>query len=77
MGIFKALTTVYLTTTVVDPTAWQSVIDALTAQISVTTLMTVIAAVVTAGIGLVFAWWGVRKVTRGIMSAFKKGKLAV
>lgn len=67
----------YLTSTVVDPTAWQSVLDALTGQISVTTVMGVVAGVVTAGIGLVFAWWGVRKVTRGIMSAFKNGKLSV
>lgn len=67
----------YLTSSIVDPTAWQSVLDALTGQISVTTVMGVVAGVVTAGIGLVFAWWGVRKVTRGIMAAFKNGKLSV
>ncbi len=69
---------VYLTeTNVVDPSAWQGVIDTLTGQFSVSTAMGVVGAVVGAGIGLVFAWWGVRKVTRGVMSAFKKGKLSV
>lgn len=76
MGIIKGLLAL-TTATPVDPTAWQGVIDALTGQFSVTTAMGVVAAVVTAGVGLVFAWWGVRKVTRGIMSAFKKGKLSV
>jgi hypothetical protein len=54
---------------------WKAVLDALTAQISVSTVVGVIAATVTAGIGLVFMWWGVRKLMGALMNAFRKGKL--
>lgn len=54
---------------------WKAVVDAMTAQISVSTVVGVLATVVTAGIGLVFMWWGVRKLTRSLMSAFRSGKL--
>lgn len=53
---------------------WQAVINAITSQISVSTVVQVLAAVVTASIGLVFMWWGVRKVVRAIMSAFRTGR---
>lgn len=61
--------------TPIDSTAWQSVLDAMTAQISVSTVVGVIAAAVGAGIGLVFMWWGVRKLTKVLMGAFRSGKL--
>ena len=61
----------------IDATAWSSVIEALTAQISVSTIVGVLATLVTAGIGLVFMWWGVRKALRSLMSAFKKGKMSL
>lgn len=54
---------------------WSAVLDALTAQISVSSIVGVIAATITAGIGLVFMWWGVRKLVRAVMGAFKSGKL--
>lgn len=56
---------------------WSSVISAMTSQISVSTVVGVIASTVTAGIGLVFMWWGVRKAARALMSAFRRGKLSV
>lgn len=56
---------------------WASVISAMTGQISVATIVGVLATTVTAGIGLVFMWWGVRKATRALMSAFRRGKLSV
>lgn len=56
---------------------WSSVLSAMTAQISVESVVGVIAATVTAGIGLVFMWWGVRKLVRAVMGAFRKGKLSV
>lgn len=56
---------------------WASVLSAMTAQISVESVVGVIAATVTAGIGLVFMWWGVRKLVRAVMGAFRKGKLSV
>ena len=63
--------------TAVDSTAWSEVLNALTAQISVSSVVGVIAATITAGIGLVFMWWGVRKLIRALMSAFRSGKLKV
>ena len=63
------------TSTAVTATDWKAVLDALTAQISVSTVVGVLASVVAAGIGLVFMWWGVRKLTRSLMAAFRSGKL--
>ena len=63
--------------TVVSATAWASVIEALSAQISVSAIVGVLSTLVTAGIGLVFMWWGVRKATRSLMSAFRKGKMSL
>lgn len=57
--------------------AWQPVIDAMTAEVSVGTVVAVLAAAVTAGIALVFMWWAVRKTARVLMAAFRKGKLSV
>ena len=44
-------------------------------QIQLTSVVEVLAYAVPICIGLVFMWWGVRKVTRMIMGAFRKGKL--
>lgn len=63
--------------TAVTSADWQSVIDALTAQISVSTVVGVCATVVAAGIGLVFMWWGLRKGLGSLMAAFRKGKMSV
>lgn len=54
---------------------WTSVMSALTAQISVATVVEVLAVVAGACVGLAFMWWGVRKATAALMSAFKKGKI--
>lgn len=64
-------------TSVVTAAAWESVMTALTAQVSVSTIVAVLATLVTAGIGLVFMWWGVRKALRSLMSAFRKGKMSL
>lgn len=61
----------------VSPSDWSSVLSAMTSQVSVATVVSVIAAAVSAGIGLVFMWWGVRKLVRVLMGAFKSGKLKV
>ena len=63
--------------TPVSSTDFQPIIDAITAQVSVSTVVTVLAGGVAAGIGFAFMYWGARKVTRMIMSAFKKGKVSV
>lgn len=56
---------------------WKAVIDALTAQVSVAQIVAVLATLVTAGIGLVFMWWGVRKALRSLMAAFRKGRMSL
>ena len=56
---------------------WASVISAMTAQISVATIVGVMATTVAACIGIVFMWWGVRKAVRALMAAFRKGKISV
>lgn len=59
----------------VSSTDWSGVISALTSQISVSSVVGVLTTAVTAGVGLVFMWWGLRKATRVLMAAFRSGKL--
>lgn len=63
--------------TAVTASAWESVISALTGQISVSTVVGVLATVAAACVGLAFMWWGVRKAVSALMSAFKKGKVSI
>lgn len=65
------------TTTVVTASDWSSVISALTAQISVSTIIAALATFVAAGIGIVFMWWGLRKGIRSLMAAFRKGRMSI
>lgn len=64
-------------TTVITSSAWSSVLTALQAQLSVSTVVEVLAVLVGAAVGLVFMWWGVRKTAKVLMSAFRKGKLSI
>lgn len=54
---------------------FKSVIDAITAQISVTQVVGVLAAAAAIAITFVFMWWGVRKVTRMVMGSARSGKI--
>lgn len=63
------------TTSVVTANDWASVISAMTSQISVSTVVGVLATLVTAGIGLVFLWWGVRKAVGSLMGSFRSGRI--
>ena len=54
-----------------------SILTALQGQISVATVVEVLAVTAGACVGLAFMWWGVRKLTRSLMSAFKKGKVSL
>ena len=56
---------------------FNSILTALQAQISVATVVEVLAVTATACVGLAFMWWGVRKVVGALMSAFKKGKVSL
>lgn len=53
---------------------FQSIITALTGQISVATIVAVIAAVIGVTVGIAFMWWGARYASRKIMAALKKGR---
>lgn len=63
------------TVTAITSSVFSDVITALQAQLSVATVVEVLAYVAGICVGLVFMWWGVRKASRALMSAFKKGKL--
>jgi len=52
----------------------QSIITAITGQISVSTIVAVIAAVIGVTVGIAFMWWGARYASRKIMAALKKGR---
>lgn len=62
--------------TVVGWSDLSSVLTAITNQISTTTVLGVVAGAIGAAIGLVFMWWGIRKLIRVLMSAFRKGRLS-
>lgn len=62
-------------TGVVSASDWASVITAMTSQINISTVVGVLATLVTAGIGLVFLWWGVRKAVGSLMGSFRSGRI--
>lgn len=64
------------TSTAITSSSFSSVISAVSDQISVTSIVEVLVYAVPVCIGMVFLWWGVRKVTKMVMSAFRKGKLS-
>lgn len=64
-------------TTAISSTAFTSVLTALQGQISVSTVVEVLAVGAGAAVGLAFMWWGVRKLAKVLMSAFKKGKVSL
>lgn len=65
------------TSAVVTASDWASIITAITGQISVSTVVSAVATMVGAGIGLVFMWWGVRKAARTLLAAFRKGRVSI
>lgn len=74
---FKMVTALAASTATVTASDWSAVVDAMTGQISVSTIVATLAVFVGAVIGIVFMWWGVRKAVRTIMAAFRKGKVSV
>ena len=75
-GILLPLT-MLLEATTVGFTDFKSIFDGLTAQVSVSSVVGVLAAVVGVCVGLVFMWWGIRKVVSMLMGAFRKGRVSV
>jgi len=62
-----------------DPavSAVQSVFNDVTGTINIGNVVSILAIVVGACVGLVLMWFGIRKVIRIIMGAFRKGKISV
>lgn len=56
---------------------WKPIMDAITSQISVANVATVLGTIAGAGVGFAFFWWGGRKALRALMAAFKKGKISI
>lgn len=56
---------------------FSSIITALSGQISVSTIVGVIAAIIGITVAIGFAWWGARYGTRKLMGALKGGKVTV
>lgn len=63
------------TSTAVSFATFKSVIDAITAQVSVANIVSVLAAAAAIAITFVFLWWGVRKVTRMVMGSARSGSI--
>lgn len=75
-GVVAGLPTLALAEgTSVSTSDFQGVLTALQGQISVSTVVGVLTAGATAAVGLAFMWWGIRKLTQVLMSAFRKGKV--
>lgn len=76
-GEFVSIMPVADPATAVTAADWASIITAITGQISVSTVVAAVATMVSAGIGLVFMWWGVRKAARTLLAAFRKGRVSI
>lgn len=63
------------TSSAITSTAFSSVITALQAQLSVATIVEVLAYTAGICVTMVFVWWGVRKASRALMAAFRRGRL--
>lgn len=67
----------FLASSTPAPNDWKPVIDSVTAIFSTSSIVTVLASVVAAGIVFVFLWWGVRLAFRSVMGAVKNGTLSI
>lgn len=56
---------------------WAGVITTLTGQFSVENIVPVLTKAAAAAVVLAFMWWGIRKVVKIIMAAFRKGRVSL
>lgn len=56
---------------------WDGVISTLTGQFSVENIVPVLSTAAAAAVVLAFMWWGIRKVVKIIMAAFRKGRVSL
>ncbi len=75
--MFDSLVVLADTGTTVGWSDVSSIMSAITSQISVTSVVGVIAGALGISVGLAFVWWVARKGVRTLMSAFRKGKVSV
>ena len=69
---------IYLTeTTSVTSETIMSILDAITAQFSITQIVAMIAGLLGVSMAFVFLWWGVRKGSKMVISAVKSGKFRI
>lgn len=61
----------------VSSDSWADVLEKFQEQISVSTVVEVLVVGATAVVGLVFMWWGVRKLSSALFKAFRKGKVSI
>lgn len=57
--------------------AVKQVLDALTGSVDMATIVSYLTIGITASLGLVLGWFGIRKLTRMLMTAFKTGKFKI
>lgn len=57
--------------------AVQSIFNDLTETINVSSILSAIGIALGASVLLFFFWWGIRKVIKMVMTAFRKGKVSV
>lgn len=74
MHHFGVLLTSGSGSTTVTASDWSKLITDVTAQFSISEIVTVMSTIIVAGIGFVFLWWGARKAYRALMSAVRRGK---
>lgn len=64
-------------TPLLDYSVFDSVIDAITAHINVAGIISVLVGVIPVALAFIALWWGVRKASQIVFSAFRKGKLNI
>lgn len=57
--------------------AAKTMLESITGTLNITNIVAIIVAGIGAVIGIFLAWWGVRKLVKMLMGAFKKGKVTV
>lgn len=77
MAGYKLLVAMSEAGTAISSSDFKSVLDAITGQISVGTIVELLGVAAGAAVGLVFMWFGIRKLITVLMNAFKKGKMGV
>ena len=64
-------------TSIVDSTQLELLLGNLATNISIVKVANILAIAGGVCVGLVFLWWGVRKVVSMLMAAFRNGKLSI